>query len=411
MMKELMNKHDERGSRRLLYLGIVIILAASYVDWTLARPLPAIAPVAGLTTLASAPTTAQLAWPASGQAAVGIVGTPILDTHGSQTSAPIASAAKLITALTILRQKPLKFGEQGPIITLTAGDAAIYNSYVAQHGSVVPAVAGEQISQYQMLQAIMLPSANNMADSLAIWAFGSLNSYGQAATRYLTGLGLSQTHVGSDASGLAPSTTSSAHDLVILGEIAMQNPVLAAIAGQPSADGLPIAGTIKNVNFLLGSDNIIGIKTGNTDEAGGVFVSASRVVVNQKPQTIVTAVVGQPTLFSALKNSQTLIRSAQTNFKPVQITAAGIAVRGYALPWGGHAAAAASQNLALTTWAGSTVTAYVGSRPIAADAEAGQIVGSISPQTSILYDKQSIPIKLTAAVQPPTAWWRLSHPF
>ncbi len=406
-----MNKKGWRRPRLIAYFMVFVVLCGTYVQWTLRKPLPIIAPVAGLTTLRSSPAAARLSWPAAGQAAVGIVSTPIMTVHGTQTTAPIASAAKLITALTILADKPLKPGEQGPLVTLGAKDVAIYNAYVAQHGSVVPVAAGEQISQYQMLQAIMLPSANNMADSLAIWAYGSLPGYTQAANSHLAKLGLKDTRVGSDASGLAPDTTSTAHDLVVLGEAAMQNPVLAGIVGQTTASGLPIVNTVKNVNFLLGGDNIIGIKTGNTDEAGGVFVSASRVQINKKPVTIVTAVVGQPSLFAALRNSQTLIRSAQANFQPAHIKAAGIPVRDYALPWGGQVAAAATQDLTITTWAGSAVTAYAASRPISASATAGQTVGSISPETSIIYDRQSIPVRLTGSVTRPSVWWRLTHPF
>jgi D-alanyl-D-alanine carboxypeptidase (penicillin-binding protein 5/6) len=308
----------------------------------------------------------------------------------------------------------LALNQPGPTLTLTASDVALHDVYSAQDGSVVPAQAGEQISQYQMLQTLLLPSANNMADSLAIWAFGSLPAYTAAANSYLAQHGLTTTHVGSDASGFSPSTTSTASDLVKLGTLAMQNSVLAQIVGQSTATGIPVAGTIKNVNFLLGSNGIIGIKTGNTTQAGGVFVSASRITINQKPVTIVTAVVGQPSLLDAMKSSQSLILSAQTNFKPVRIITAGTTVDSYIVPWsnGSHVAVIASQNLSFTTWAGSTsVMAVAQVKPIPAIASAGQTIGTLTTASSPFSNPQSIPLKLQTAIPKPSIWWRLTHPF
>ena len=83
----------------------------------------------------------------------------------------------------------------------------------------------------------------------------------------------------------------------------MQNPVLAQIAGQSTATGIPVAGTIKNVNDLIGINNIIGLKTGNSNEAGGAFISASTTKQNNKTIVITTAVVNAPSLFQSMKDS------------------------------------------------------------------------------------------------------------
>ena len=62
-------------------------------------------------------------------------------------------------------------------------------------------IAGTSLTQREMLEALLLPSANNVADALAIWAYGSLAGYKSAAQEYLKQHGLTQTTVGSDASG------------------------------------------------------------------------------------------------------------------------------------------------------------------------------------------------------------------
>lgn len=399
------------GGKLWLWLVVLIVMLGAYGYWAAQRPLPDLSPVAVEQFELRTPVS-KLTWPGNEQAAVGIIGSRILDTHGAQTPLPTASTAKLITALAVLHQKPLNLGEQGPTITLGANDVALYNSYKGQAGSVIPVTAGERVSEYQMLEAMMLPSANNMADSLAIWAFGSLPAYTSFANSYLQQLGLAGTHVGSDASGFAPSTTSTARDLVILGQLAMQDPVLAQIVGLSSVDGFPVANTIKNVNFLLGTDNIIGVKTGNTDMAGGVFVGAARAIVNNQPVTIVTTVIGAPNLWQAMHDSLSLIQSAtQANFSPVTAASGGSVVGHYQQPWGGTLTAVAARTLTVRAWNGSTVTAWISLQPVSPTARTGQTVGSVIIPKSALAEQQSIPVKLGTGPTRPSLWWRLTHPF
>lgn len=388
----------------------VVVIVVVYIDWALLRPLPQLVPKPAFGQLQQKAPPSTLGWPSSGQSAVGIVGSDILETHGTQSPVPIASTAKIITALVVLGIKPLELSQQGPTITLTSNDVALYDAYAAQHGSVVPVQVGEQISQYQILQAILLPSANNMADSLAIWGFGSLDAYSVAANSYLKEHGLSETKVGNDASGLSPTTTSTAHDLVRLGELAMQNPVLAQIVDQTTVANIPLTNGIKNVNFLLGTDNIIGIKTGNTDEAGGVFISASRVTVNDKPVTIVTALTGAPTLFAALKYSLPLIQTAGTNFSTVTLIKAGTVVGTYRQPWGGTIAAVASQDLATTAWNGETGFASTNLLPVTTPAKINQSVGTANTLETPFKSSQNISLTLRQHPTKPTTWWRLLHP-
>lgn len=404
-----MEKSGRSRWKRWLPALLIVVLAAGYCTWSLRKPLPLLNPVPAPAIKAGVP-AGSFAWPGSGQAAVGVNGSKLLEAYGAQTPLPIASTAKLITALSVLKQKPLSPGQQGPMVTLTARDVALYNAYLAQDGSVMKVVAGEQISEYQMLQAIMLPSANNIADSLAIWAFGSLEDYAAYANDYVAQLGLHNTRIGTDASGLDPSTTSTAQDLVRLGEVAMQDPVLAEIVRQPSAGGLPIVNNIKNVNFLLGTDNIVGVKTGNTEEAGGVFVGAARTDVNGKQVTVVTAVLGSPSLFAAMKDSLNLIRSAQTNFKPVTVVKAGTQVGSYTMPWGGSIPVVASGDLATSGWGGSTVSAQTRLRGISADSRDGRSVGIVKIPKSALTDEKSVAVKLQGTPSRPSAWWRLTHP-
>lgn len=249
--------------------------------------------------------TDPLPWPSYGQAAYGASNAGVLaKSTNKPTPVPIASLAKVITALAILEKKPLRVGEQGPTITLTDQDIAFYEEHVAKDGSVVPIEVGEQITQYQAMQAMLLPSANNISDSLAVWAFGSKENYVQYANHMLAELGLSNTKV-ADPSGYSPKTVSTAPELVKLGILYMNNPVLREIAQQPEAT-IPFAGQIINYNAGINKDGIIGIKVGYTDEAGRTFLVAD---VRDGKKISVAAVLGADNFPTAMHDAANILQS------------------------------------------------------------------------------------------------------
>ena len=301
--------------RVVLYLVFTIVLVAVAVHY--------FSPYFKSNPFSANPNDSSLDWPNGGESAVGVVGHGVLATNGSQTARPTASTAKLITALTVLAKYPLQLGQSGPLLTMSRSDLAILSAYANLNGSRISRMGvGEQLSEYQMLEAMMLPSADNMADSLAIWAYGSLPAYQAAANQYLTNHNINDTHVGVDASGLDPSTVSTAHDLVLLGEAAMQNAVLAGIVAKPSVSGFPLVGTITNTNTLLGQNGIVGVKTGNSDQAGGVFVFAANYNdANGQELTVVGAVQGLPDLQAALNAAVPLLNSTEQNISQGKLTA------------------------------------------------------------------------------------------
>lgn len=384
------------------------MLITVYGSWAMLRPLPLLQPSPATKEFAVTAPSSKLTWPVIGQSAVAIAGESVFETHGSQSAAPIASTAKVITALTVLDKKPLKNGEQGPTVTITEADVVAYYAQTANDGSVLPVVVGETLSEYQMLQALMLPSANNIADKLAYWAFGSQAAYNTAATAYVSKHDMTNTTIGEDASGLSPTTTSTAADLAKLGVLAMKNPVLSEIVAQPSATGIPQTTSIKNVNSLLGTSNIVGVKTGNTEQAGGVFISASKIAINDRPKTIVTAVVGSPNLFSALSDSLALVRSAQSNFSPVEIIRKGDIVGRYHQPWGDSLAAVSDKTVTDTVWNGSKASATVRLKPFSVTDKSVRSVGYIQKNSSSIVSND---IRLSRGSTEPSLIWRLTHPF
>jgi len=73
---------------------------------------------------------------------------------------------------------------------------------------------GEKLSEYQALQAMLIPSGNNMADSFGRgWIFGSPEAYVTYANQMISTMGLNKTLVGDAASGFGDSTTSTADEI------------------------------------------------------------------------------------------------------------------------------------------------------------------------------------------------------
>src|SRR5205807_1349781 len=116
-------------------------------------------------------------WPTYGQAAVQ-VGQSQVQAGPNQHAAAIASVAKVMTAFLVLRDHPLRLGQDGPTIALTDADVADTDRRRGQRESVVPIAAGEQLTERQALQALLLPSANNIAAVLARWEAGSDDAAG-----------------------------------------------------------------------------------------------------------------------------------------------------------------------------------------------------------------------------------------
>jgi serine-type D-Ala-D-Ala carboxypeptidase (penicillin-binding protein 5/6) len=90
-------------------------------------------------------------WPAYGQAAAQ-VGQSKIQAGPNQHAAPIASVAKVMTAYLVLRDHPLRIGQDGPTITLTEADVADTDRRRRQQESVVSIAAGEQLTEREALQ-------------------------------------------------------------------------------------------------------------------------------------------------------------------------------------------------------------------------------------------------------------------
>jgi len=231
-------------------------------------------------------------WPAYGQAAFVQTGQSQVQAGPNQHTAAIASVAKVMTAYLVLRDHPLRLGQDGPTITLTDADVADTDRRLRQRESIVSIAAGERLTERQALQALLLPSANNIAAVLARWDAGSATRFVARMNATARSLGMTHTRY-TDPSGYDDATVSTAVDQVRVVDRAMRLLVFASIVATASAT-LPVAGTVHNTNTLLGHNGFVGVKTGSTAAAGGCFAFRAIRWIDGRRTTITGVVLGQP---------------------------------------------------------------------------------------------------------------------
>lgn len=395
-------KHPKKRSKSALVPIITILVLGVYVAAMLSQALP----VATATPQPTLPTKSQsvaIKWPSYGQTSIGAVGYGVLGKNGEQKALPTASVAKVMTALAVLKQRPLKVGEQGPTITITQDDVDEYYRTIAMDGSNVPVQLGEEITQYQALQALLLPSSNNMAYTLVKWAYGSEKNYLRFVNNFAKSLGMEETNF-DDASGYSPKTVSTSADLVKLAVNAMDNPVIAEIASLPEAT-IPVAGRIYNVNMLLGRNGIIGVKTGNTEEAGGCFMAAAVREIGGKKIIAVSVIMGAPNLSVALRDSMPLVNSVLDGFSEVTIAKAGQQVGTYKQAWSDAIPLTVESDLKGVVWQDASVSTQLSLDDPKALAQAGSKVGTI--KAGVGRDTVESSVLISKDVSPPTILWRL----
>ncbi|WP_344167905.1 D-alanyl-D-alanine carboxypeptidase [Streptomyces polychromogenes] len=303
-----------------VWTPIVLLLGGAVVGAQMLRPLPAPRLVAAQDSV-TLDGTLSIPWPAKGQGAVRVSGSGDVATFGEQKPTPTASVAKAMTAYLILKNHPLRKGEQGPQIEIDAQAAT--ESASEDESRIKSLKAGQQFSQREMLEMVMLPSANNIARLLARWDGGSGGEAAFVAKMNAAAgeLGMRDTTY-TDPSGLNATTVSTAVDQLKLAEAAMQDEMFRTIVATTDK-------TVKGVEPLRNSNKLLwdkslgnrGIKTGSSTAAGGTLVWAADKQVGEEKPLILGALMDQHvdgpdpqalrSLDLVLKNSGTIIEAVR----------------------------------------------------------------------------------------------------
>jgi D-alanyl-D-alanine carboxypeptidase (penicillin-binding protein 5/6) len=181
---------------------------------------------------------------------------------------PPASTAKILTASVILDRVALKEIVTVPITKTTTSKS-----------SGVSLQDGERLGIQDLLYALLLQSSNEAALALASHVGGSTAKFVQLMNQKARSLGALDSHFLNPTGLPQRGQVTTARDLALITKAALANPDFRKIVATKSYPwkSLKWDGVLENSNELLKSyDGAIGVKTGNTREAGHCLVAAAQ---------------------------------------------------------------------------------------------------------------------------------------
>ncbi|MFH0905454.1 MAG: D-alanyl-D-alanine carboxypeptidase family protein [bacterium] len=208
---------------------------------------------------------------------------------------PIASITKIMTALVMLDKyqddldTPIKVPAAATEVT----------------GSKMKLQVGETITVHNLLRGLLIQSANDAAMTFALEIADTPDSFVRMMNVKAEGIGLSDTHFTNPTGLDETGHHSTARDIANLTRFALNNPVFAEIV---AVDKLTVKDTtgkvshsLDNTNLLIGRyRNVIGVKTGTTEEAGESLVAS---VEGDSGQKVIAVLLDSPNRFQEGKKA------------------------------------------------------------------------------------------------------------
>ncbi|MGW1720390.1 D-alanyl-D-alanine carboxypeptidase [Streptomyces sp. NPDC002156] len=371
-------------ARRIkIWTPVVVLLAIVFAVVQVLRPLPT--PELTLTAEDSYTfdgAAAALPWPSEGQGWMDVNGIGTMGKFGEQTPVAIGSVAKAMTAYIVLKDHPMKSGEEGAKIPVdaTAETEGGYNVPGKDESTLPTVKAGDTLTEKQALSAVMIPSANNIARLLARWDAGTEAAFIKKMNDTAKELGMKNT-VYTDASGLKETTVSTAEDQVKLGNELVKIPALTDITKLPVWVD-PSGEKWDNYNRLVPYNGAIGIKTGTTTAAGGNLLYAATKEVGGETVTVVGAILGQhtvPIIDTVNAVSKTAMIAARDALLSSKILKKGDVVGYVDDGLGGHTPVVLSKDVTAVGWAGMKVElSFAAAEDLPHTAKAGTTVGTLT---------------------------------
>lgn len=407
-------RHLRRRRRRAPWLLAVLAVLALSVSFLVqaTRSVPTASfssdRLAAVTIPGAAP---SIPWPSAGESAMSIPATGTLISSGAEAAAPIASLTKVMTGYIVLRDHPIAANAQGPAIVMTADDQQDSANDALVNATSIPVVTGQSFTERQLLDGLIVHSANDFADSLARYDAGSISAFVAKMNATAAVLGMTQTHY-TDPSGIDSGDVSTASDQLRLADQAMALPAFAAVAAQPAVTFAGV-GILANYLPAVGTDGVVGVKSGFTQAAMGCVVVAAERTVQGRPTLFLAAVTGQQGGYDPIRTAQAqaiaIIDAAAPAVVSTTVLHRGQAVGEVNAPWSSevHGVEAAG-GLTILGWPGDTVHFTVQpddlGRSLRAGAQVGMLVVTDTSRVT------SVPIRITSAVTGPTWHWRFTRP-
>jgi len=243
----------------------------------------------GLFWLVSTPVLAAYSTPLAHGPAVDARAAVVLDVttglvlHAANGTArlPMASLTKIMTALVALEQGQLQ------------DEILIPPEATRISGNRVPLAPGAVYTLEELLFALLLTSANDAAQAIALHYGDSVAGFVRLMNVKAQALGLTDTHFTNPTGLDAPGHYSSALDMARLTAYALQHPVFRRLVGTLQVE-LPPRGDLpgrqlQNQNYLLATyPGALGVKIGYTSRAGFCLVGAAA----QEGRQVVAVLLG-----------------------------------------------------------------------------------------------------------------------
>ena len=217
------------------------------------------------------PANGPLALAAQGATVIdALTGDPIYEKNASGQFYP-ASTTKILTALLVIEA-----GDLDRVVVIVPEDTQVQPSAIGFK-------PGDQFTRRELLYALMLKSANDVAQALARDNAGSIEAFAEKMTRRAASLGATQSHFANPHGLPNDNHYTTPHDLALIAREAMQQPFFREIVGTISHPWVSPQGVItqlQNHNKLLWCppwkvEGCTGLKTGYTVKAQQVLVSSA----------------------------------------------------------------------------------------------------------------------------------------
>ena len=218
----------------------------------------------------------------------------------------MASTTKIMTALIVIEHTNL------------SDTVEISKKAASTGGSRLGLKAGDKITVSDLLYGLMMRSGNDAAVALAEYVAGSISGFADLTNEKANSWGLSNTHFVTRHALDEDEDYTTAYELALLSNYAMNNEIFAKIVGTKNytitINGYPKA--LANTNELLGVLNgVYGIKTGFTNGANRCLVTCCK----RSDLDIICVVLGADTKKYRTTDSIKLIEYAFNNFTYVNI--------------------------------------------------------------------------------------------
>ncbi|HZU79443.1 MAG TPA: hypothetical protein VE991_05965, partial [Acidimicrobiales bacterium] len=276
----------------------------------------------------------------------------------------------------------------------------------------IPVVTGQSFSERQLLDGLMIHSANDFADSLARWDAGSLSAFVAKMNATAQALGMRATHY-ADPSGIDENSVSTAGDQLRLTDAAMAIPAFAAIVAQPT---ITVAGVGLLANYVpaVGTDGVVGVKSGFTQAAMGCVVLAAERTVAGRQVLVLAALTGQQSgaadpIRVADRRAVALIDAAASGVVQQTLVERGTQVGYVGAQWrSGTVGLVTGDAVQTLAWPGQQVEFTMQTASVRAGLARGAAVGTLVVTKGT--QRFRVPVRTTGDLPGPSWHWRYSRP-